>query len=85
MLSVRWLGSEYVATGEDTNGDGVAWHSADGLSWSRFDTGSIFAGASVDRAVSIRSRYVLFGTDTTVPFAPFPRSIVAVGDVPGQP
>ena len=62
---VRWLGSEFVATGEDTNGDGAAWHSRRRPDLARLDTGSIFAGASSSAPSRSGRAYVLFGTDAT--------------------
>ena len=86
MLWVRWLGSSFVATGETASGDGVAWESPDGDAWTRLDTGSIFRGASIQRAASIGSRSVLFGIDTTQGFnVPFPATEIAVGDVVATP
>jgi hypothetical protein len=86
MLRVRWLGSSFLATGETASGDGVAWDSADGEAWTRLNTGSIFTGASIERAASIGSRSVLFGIDTTEGFAvPYPATVVAVGDVVAAP
>jgi hypothetical protein len=86
MLWVRWLGTSYVATGATASGDGVAWESPDGVTWTRLDTGSIFRGASIQRAASIGSRTVLFGIDTTKGFnVPFPATEVAVGDAAATP
>ena len=63
MDSVRWLGSEFVATGETSAGDGVAWESSDGKSWVRLDTGSIFHAIPIQGAAAVGSRILLFGPD----------------------
>jgi hypothetical protein len=51
------------------------------VSWQRFDTGRIFAGAQILRAAAVRDRYVLFGQRDQVPPDP-PTPIIAIGDPP---
>lgn len=86
MLRVRWLESSFLATGETASGDGVAWESPDGEAWSRLDTGSIFTGASIQRAAAVGSRTILFGIDTTQGFAvAVPSTVIAVGDISDAP
>jgi hypothetical protein len=55
------IGSGFVALGESTRGDGAAWQSADGTSWTRLDTGDIFKQGAVSAVGAVDGRVVLFG------------------------
>lgn len=63
MTRVIWDGSAFLALGRSGGGDGLAWISSDGSSWTRLDTTGIFARAPVIAAGSIGSQLTLFGLD----------------------
>jgi hypothetical protein len=67
------IGSQLIALGESTSGDGVAWQSSDGTSWTRLQTGDIFTKAAISAAALINGRLVLFGASASG------QAIVAVG------
>jgi len=67
------IGSQLIALGESTPGDGAAWQSSDGTSWSRLQTGDIFTNAGISAVASINGRVVLFGASASG------QALVAVG------
>jgi hypothetical protein len=64
MMRVIWTGSQFISIGRSGAGDGVAWTSADGLTWRRVDTGTNFVGvAPILAAAQLGSELVLVGPD----------------------
>jgi hypothetical protein len=59
------VGSQLVALGQSTSGDGAAWLSADGTSWTRLVTGDLFKRAALTAVASVNGRLVLFGVDAS--------------------
>ncbi len=59
------LGSEVLALGTSTGGEGAAWVSSDGATWARLTTGSEFASAQITAVTEIDGRYLLLGLTAT--------------------
>jgi hypothetical protein len=62
MTRIARTGSALIAMGMSNAGEGLAWISADGSTWSRLDTGAIFSRAQAFGAIG--STWVLFGQDS---------------------
>ena len=63
MTRVTWTGAAFLAVGKSGAGDGAAWTSTDGSSWTRLGTSGIFKGTPIVGGVALGPRLIVFGQD----------------------
>jgi hypothetical protein len=63
MTRVIWTGKTFLAVGKTGAGDGAAWVSTNGSTWTRLDTSRVFRGTPIVGGTPLGSRLVLFGQD----------------------